>query len=85
MQWRNITSKTIQQMIRMEKDMTADDMSAGTTIDDKAMEEEVDSLGIATHNRANPPNASHVTKKVTSMQTVHTRIGLISNSVPIVE
>ena len=65
--------------------MMVDDMSAGTTIDAQAMEEEVDSLGIATHDRVDPSSASHVTKKVTGMQTVHTRTGLISNSVPTVE
>ena len=85
MQWCNIMSKTIQQIIRMDKDTTADNMSSGTTIDAKDMEEEVDSLGIVTHDRVDLPSASHVTKKVTSMQTVHTRTGLISNSVPTVE
>ena len=82
MQWHNITSKTIQQMIRTDKDTMAYDMSISTTIDAKDMEEEVDSLGIATHDRVDLPSASHVTKKVTVMQTVHTRTGLISNSVP---
>ena len=77
MQWCNITSKTIHQTIRMDKDMTTDDMSAGTTIDTKVMEEEVDSLGIATYDRIVLSSASYVTKKVTDMQTVHTRIGLI--------
>ena len=72
-------------MIRTDKDTTIDNMTFGTTIDAKAMEEEVDSLGIMTYAHANQPSASHVTKKVTSMQTVHTRTGLISNSVPTVE
>ena len=54
-------------MIRMDKDMTADDKSAGMIIDAKVTEEEVDSLGIVTHDRVNLPNASHVTKKVTGM------------------
>ena len=85
MQWCNITSKTIQQMIRTDKDTTADNMSTDTTIDAKDMEEEVDSLGIATHDRVDLPSVSHVTKKVTGMQTIHTRIGLISNSVPTVQ
>ena len=60
-------------MIRTEKDTTVDDMSAGMTIDAKAMEEEVDSPGIVTHDRVDPPSASHVTKKVTDMQTSHAR------------
>ena len=49
------------------------DMSIGTTIDAQAMEEEVDSLGITTHDRVDPSSASHVTKRVIGMQTVHTR------------
>ena len=81
MQWRNITSKTIQQMIRMDRDTTAGDMSASTTIDTQAMEEEVDSLGIVTPHCVNPFSASHVIKRVISTQTVHTRTELISNSV----
>ena len=64
-------------MIRMEKDMKSDDMSVSMIIDAKAMEEEVDSLGITTYARVDPSSASYVTKKVTSMQTVHTRIGMI--------
>ena len=51
----------------------ADNRSVGTIIDAKATEEEVDSLGIVTYARAYQPSASHVTKKVTGMQTVHTR------------
>ena len=72
-------------MIRTDKDTTTDDMSVGMIINAKATEEEVDSLGIVTYAHAEKPSASHVTKKVTSMQIVHTRTGLISNSVPTVE
>ena len=85
MRWHNITSKTIHQMIITNKDMTTDDMSAGMIIDAKATEEEDDSLGIVTYACADPSSALYVTKKVTGMQTVHTRTGLISNSVPTVE
>ena len=85
MQWHNITSKTIHQMIKMDKDTMADDMSAGTTIDTKVTEEEVDSLGIVTYDRVDPPSASHATKKVTGTQTVHTRTKLILNSVHTME
>ena len=70
-------------MIRTDKNTMTDDMSAGTTIDVKVTEEEVDSLGIVTYDRVDPPSASYVTKKVTGTQTVRTRIGLILNSVPI--
>ena len=85
MQWCNITSKTIHQMIRTDKDTTADDMSAGMTTDARVMEEEVDSLGIMTYVRVDQPSASHATKKFTSTQTVHTRIELILNYVHTVE
>ena len=61
--------------------MMVDDMSAGTTIYAQAMEEEVDSLGIATTGRVDPFSASHVIKRVISTQTIHTRTKLISNSI----
>ena len=61
-------------MIRMDKDTMADDMSAGTTIDAKVTEEEVNSLGNTTYDRVDPPSASYVTKKVTGTQTIRTRI-----------
>ena len=69
----------------MDKDTMADDMSTDTIIDAKAMEEEVDSLGIVTYAHIDPPSASYASKKVTGMQTIHTRTRLISNSVPTVE
>ena len=65
----------------MDKDTTADDMSASTTIDVRDMEEEDDSLGIVTYERVDPPSASHATKKAIGTQIVHTRIELILNSV----
>ena len=65
--------------------MTADDMSASTTTDVRVMEEEVDSLGIATYERVDPPSASHATKKVTGTQIVCTKTELILNYVPTVE
>ena len=40
-------------------------MNAGTTIDDKGLEEEVDSSGIATYELVDPPNASFAIKKGT--------------------
>ena len=63
-------------MIRTIKDMKVEDTSAGMTIDVEAMEVEVDSLEIETTDHDSPYNVSHVTKKDTDMQTVHTRIGL---------
>ena len=85
MQWRKIMSKTIHQTSRMDKDMMADDMSTGTIIDTNDTEEEVDSSRIVTYNRVDPPSASYVTKKVTDTLTIHTRTGLILNSVTTVE
>ena len=49
MQWRRAMSKIIL-MTRTGNDTKADDMSAGTTIDDKGLEE-VDSSGIVTYDR----------------------------------
>ena len=72
-------------MIRMDKDMMVNDMSAGTTIDAKDMEEEVDSLGITTTDHIDPSNALHVTRRDISMQIVHTRTELTSNFVLIME
>ena len=60
-------------MNRTDKDMTADDTSAGMKTDVRVMEEEVDSLGIATYEHVDPPSASHATKKVTGTQTIHTK------------
>ena len=72
-------------MIRTDKYTTTDDTSTGMIIDAKVTEEEVDSLGITTYSHANPSSALYVTKKVTGMQTVYTRTGLILNSVPTAE
>ena len=47
------------------------------TTDMEAMEVEVDSLGIETTDHVVPSNVSHVTRKDTDMQTVHTRTRLI--------
>ena len=81
MRLHNIMSKKIYQMIRMVRGMKVGDMSAGMKINVEAMEEEVDSLGIATTDRIDPSNASLVIKRVIGMLTVHTRTELISNSV----
>ena len=52
-------------------------MNACTTIDDKGLEEEVDSSGIATYGRIDLPSALYVINKGTDTPTVHTRTGLI--------
>ena len=45
------------------KDTKADDMSTGTTIDDTGLEEEVNSLGIATYDHVNLPSDYFSIKK----------------------
>ena len=85
MQLHNIMSKKTYQMIRTVRDIKVDDMSAGTTIDKEATEEEVDSLGIVTTDHVNPSNALHVIRRDICMQTVHIKTELTSNFVIIVE
>ena len=63
----------------------ADDMNVGMIIDDKGLEEEVDSLGIETHALVDPASASFAIKRGTDAQTVRTRTELTWNSVRIVE
>ena len=84
MQWRKAMSKIIP-MTRTGNDTKADDMSTGTTIDDKGLEEEVDSLGIATYDRVDLPSASSAINKGTDAQTIRTRIEMTLNFVHIVE
>ena len=60
-------------------------MNAGTTIDDKGLEEEVDSSGIATYALVDPPSASSTIKKGIDVQTVRTMTELTLNYVHIVE
>ena len=72
-------------MIRMGNDTKANDMSADTTIDDKGLEDEVDSLGIMTYDHVDLPSASSAIKKGTDAQTIRTRTELTLNSVHIVE
>ena len=64
MQWRRAMSKIIP-MTRMGNDMKDDDMSASMTINDKGLEEEVDSPGIETYELIDPPSVSYVIKKGT--------------------
>ena len=84
MQWHRAMRKIIP-MTRMGNDTKVDDMSTGTTIDDKGLEEEVDSSGIVTYNHVDLPSASSTIKKGTNAQTVRTRTELTLNSVHIVE
>ena len=64
MQWHRAMSKILP-MTRTGNDTKADDMSAGTIIDDQGLEEEFDSLGIMTYDRVNLPSASSTIKKGT--------------------
>ena len=84
MQWRRAMRKIIL-MTKMGNDTKPDDMSAGTTIDDKGLEEEVDSSRIVTYDRVDLPSASSAIKKGTDAQIVRTRTELTLNSVHIVE
>ena len=72
MQWHRSMSKIIL-LTRMRNDMKANDMSAGTIIDDKGLEEEVDSSGIATYDHVDLPSASSAINKGTDVQIVRTR------------
>ena len=83
MQWHRAMRKIIP-MIRTANDTKADHMSTGTTIDDKGLEEEVDSSRIATYDHVDLPSASSAIKKDTNVQTVCTRTKLTLNSVRIV-
>ena len=69
----------------MGKEPKADDMNVGMTIDDKGLEEEVDSSRIVTYELVDPPSASSAIKKGTNAQTARTRTELTLNSVHIVE
>ena len=60
-------------MNRIIKGTMIRDMSVGLTTNLEVMEVKVDSLGIATTDHVGPSNVSRATKKVTDMQTVHTR------------
>ena len=70
-------SETMLKMNRIIKGTKVVDMSVSSTTDMEDMEVEADSLGIVTTNHVSPSNVSRVTKKVTDMQTSHTRIELI--------
>ena len=83
MQWHKAMSKIIV-MIKTGNDTKADDMSAGTTIDDKGLEEEVDLSGITTYDCVDLTYPSSAIKKDTDVQTILTRIELTLNSLRIV-
>ena len=71
-------------MIKMSqiiKDMKAVDMSIDSTSVVEDMEVEDDFLEIATINHVGPSSALHATNKDIAMQTVHTRLELISSFV----
>ena len=63
-------------MTKIIKGMKVVGTNSDLTIDMEAMEVEVNSLGIETTDHIDPSNVSHVTRKDTDMQTIHTKIGL---------
>ena len=65
--------ETMRKMNRIIKGMKVIDMSTGSTTIVEDMEVEVDSLGIATTDHVDPSSVLHAIKKVTDMQTTHTR------------
>ena len=83
MQWCRAMRKIIL-TTRTGNDTKVNDMSIGMTIDDKGLEEEVDSSGIATSDHVDLASASSAIKKDTDVQTVLTRTELTLNSVRIV-
>ena len=85
LQLHKIMSKTTYQMIKIVRDIKADDISIGMTIDMEAMEDEVDSLEIETTDHVDPSNALHVIRRDIGMQNVLIKIELTSNFVLIAE
>ena len=75
-------NETMHKTTKIIKGTKVVDTSVGSITDVEDMEFEIDSMGIETTDHVVPSNVSHVTMKDTDMQTIHTRTGLISNSVP---
>ena len=71
-----MNNETMQKTTRIIKYMKVIDTNTALTTDMEDMEVGVDSLGIETIDHVGSSNISHVTRKYTDMQTVHTRIGL---------
>ena len=71
-----MNNETMHKTTRIIKYTKVVDMNTASTTDVEYMEVEVDSLGITTTDHVGPSNVSHVTRKDTDMQTVHTRTGL---------
>ena len=69
-------SETMLKTNKIIKGMKVVDMSAGSTTNVEDMEVEVDSLGIMTTNHIIASNVSHVTRKDTDMQIVHSKTRL---------
>ena len=73
---RTMSNVTMHKTTKIIKDTKVVDTNATSTTDVEDMEVEVNSQGIDTTNHVIPSNVSHVTRKNTDMQTVHTRTGL---------
>ena len=73
---RTMNNETMHKTTKIIKDTKVVDTNATSTTDVEDMEVEVDSPGIETTDHVGPSNVSHVTRKDTDMQTIHTRTGL---------
>ena len=73
---KTMSNETMHKMTKIIKGTKVVGTNTGLTTDVEAMEVEVNSLGIETTDHVGPSNVSHVTRKDTDMQTVHTRMGL---------
>ena len=78
---KTMNNETMHKTTKIINDTKVVNMNTASTTDVEDMEVEVDSLGIETTDHVDPSNVSHVTRKDTDMQTIHTRTKLISNFV----
>ena len=69
-------NEAVLNMNKIIKGMMVIDMSVGSITNVEDIEVEVDSLGIVTTDHIGPSNVSHVIRRETDMQTVHTRTRL---------
>ena len=70
---RTMSNETMHKTTKIIKGTKVVYTNTDLTTDVEAMEVEVDSLGIKTTDHVSPSNVSHVTRKDTDMQTIHTR------------
>ena len=73
---KTMNNETMHKTTKIIKDTKGANTNAASTTDVEAMEVKVDSMVIETTDHVGPSNVSHVTRKDTDMQTIHTRTGL---------